>query len=72
MHEGNSFIWFGLSFQSVRKLKTEEVEQMLEAFQYIQNLPPTIPVDMIDFGLDILCELRAVNFETVPELWWSH
>ena len=53
----------------MRKLKTEEVEQMLEAFQYIQNLPPTIPVDMIDFGLDILCELRAVNFETVPELW---
>ena len=39
----------------MRKLKTEEVEQMLEAFQCIQNLTPRL--DMIDFRLDILLEL---------------
>ena len=58
MHEGNKalfdLVWV---FVTVRKLKTEEVEQMLEAFQCIQNLTPPIPVDMIDFGLDILLEL---------------
>ena len=57
MHEGKK-AWFDLvwvSFLTVRKLKTEEVEQMLEAFQRIQNLTPPIQAAWCEDG-DIMTQ----------------